>query len=92
MDIKNPDFRGLQTEDLKQLARSVELELINRTANSKESIHAQNMETMRSLALSQEKSFSPSQTQQSIASKSEAEIQLRAEKMLASISNQRVVI
>jgi len=50
------------------------------------------METMRSLALSQEKSFSPSQTQQSIASKSEAEIQLRAEKMLAATSNQRVII
>jgi hypothetical protein len=84
------NIKEMSISQILQLRVSLERELVDRTIESKEKTHDRNMAIMQSLAgrMSQPEPSS----QQTIAAKSESEIQARAERMLAATSNQRVVI
>ncbi|KAM3113052.1 hypothetical protein [Phormidesmis sp. 146-33] len=84
------DFKTMSIAQLKEMRVSIEAELAERVNSSKEKTHAQNMAIAESLI---GKIYQPGpQTQQTIAAKSEAEIQVRAEQLMRSASNQRVII
>jgi len=88
MNIKDIDFQKLTSDELKQLRLSTAIELEDRGMP----IHAASEEVEASIAQLKRLSEPKPESPQAIASKSEAEIQLRAEKMLAATFNQRVVI
>ena len=91
MDIKNLDFRGMATDELTQVYRSLQLELSDRGFNKRELDHQTLIAQVERLSNFKTQTQQP-ESQTTIAAKSEAEITARAEKMLAATFNQRVII
>ena len=88
MDFKNLDFRGMATDELTQVYRSLQLELSDRGVDKKRLDHETLIAQVERLSNFKNQTQQPEQAKQP----TEAEIQARAEKMLAATSTQRVVI